>query len=62
MAARSTHVVFENRTGMERALEKSGDHLDHGIWTDNHPPQDLVGDGADWSSESQGCLPELKGL
>lgn len=59
MAARSTHVIFENRTGWERALEKTRDHLDHGVWSDS--PPDLVGDSAEWRSESSGVLTGTEG-
>jgi hypothetical protein len=37
---------------LEAALAKVSDHLDHGIWT-TRPPE-LVGDAAEWGSESEG--------
>src|SRR5215831_649745 len=59
MAARSTRVILINRTRSDVALVKTGDHLDHGIWSDK--PPDFVGNKAEWGSESSGILTGTEG-
>jgi hypothetical protein len=57
MAARSTHVTLNNRTGVN--LSKTDDSLDHGIWTDRPPT--IIGDRGEWESESDGFATGTEG-
>src|SRR6266705_1375406 len=59
MAARSTRVILENRTGTNWALVKKDSGLDHGIWSDK--PPGFVGNHAEWGSESWGFLRGTQG-
>ncbi|MFE4971390.1 endonuclease/exonuclease/phosphatase family protein [Kitasatospora sp. NPDC056651] len=52
MAARSTGVIFSNRTGCDLTLEWRG--LLHGIWTASPPDRISREQGASWGSESSG--------
>jgi hypothetical protein len=58
MAARSTHVTLTNLAGRLN-LRKTSEELDHGEWT-SHPPA-LVGNRADWESESDGFATGTEG-
>src|SRR3712207_44308 len=58
MAARSTHVTLENELP-ELNLRRTSDELEHGEWKDR-PPQ-LVGNRADWESESNGFATGTEG-
>ncbi|MXV50268.1 hypothetical protein GS399_04735 [Pedobacter sp. HMF7647] len=59
MAARSTHVFFQNRTRTNVALELVQQDLDHGVWSIR--PGDLVGFSDEWESESNGFLTGTEG-
>jgi len=58
MAARSTHVTLENEAGRLN-LRRTNLELDHGVWKDQ-PPQ-LIGNRAEWESESDGFLTGTEG-
>jgi len=58
MAARSTRVVFDNQAGQFN-LRRTKAELDHGIWKEQ-PPQ-IIGDRAEWESESDGFLTGTEG-
>ena len=58
MAARSTHVILENRAGPFN-LRRTDMGLDHGEWTD--PPPQLIGNKAEWQSESSGVMTGTEG-
>jgi hypothetical protein len=58
MASRSTHVVLENQAGSFN-LRRTKAELDHGIWKDEPPL--LIGNKAEWESESDGFLTGTEG-
>lgn len=66
MADRSTCIIFQNATPV--TLTRSSEKLDHGTWSDNLLPPDVIGGGlpnipnpATWQSESQGLATGTQG-
>jgi hypothetical protein len=61
MAARSTHITFNNRT--DQQLIRTGAKLQHGIWTEQlFPPESIeAGSSGDWQSESDGLFTGTEG-
>jgi Bacterial tandem repeat domain 1 len=57
MAARSVHVIFDNRT--KHNLLKQNDVLAHGEWKTR--PPGVIGDRGEWESESDGVLTGTEG-